>query len=89
MTNTFNFDSRETYLAYRAEWRAKYKEISQEIRQTKRDLQALKGQVGREVEDLQRKLHYQRIRANKLMIELEAAKEFKNTQLAASQSVAA
>lgn len=32
---TFTFKTREEYLAYRAEWKARYKDISQEIRDMK------------------------------------------------------
>ena len=86
MTNTFNFNSRETYLTFRAEWRAKYKEVSNDIRSLKREMASRKGE---DLSDEQRKLYFLRIRAHKLMVELEAAKEFKNAQLAARQSVEA
>src|SRR5689334_11154138 len=33
--NTFTFTNKETYLAYRSEWKAKYKELSQQIRDYK------------------------------------------------------
>ena len=33
--NTFNFNSRETYLAFRNEWRQEYQELSQTIRELK------------------------------------------------------
>lgn len=33
--NTFTFNSRESYLAYRSEWKAKYAEISETIREKK------------------------------------------------------
>ena len=32
---TFTFKTREEYLAYRADWRARYKELSKEIRSLK------------------------------------------------------
>ncbi len=32
---TFTFNSKETYLAYRSEWKAQYKELSQQIRNAK------------------------------------------------------
>ena len=35
---TFTFNSKETYLAYRSEWKAQYKELSQQIRETKADI---------------------------------------------------
>jgi hypothetical protein len=33
--NTFNFNNRETYLAFRAAWKKEYNELSQEIRNLK------------------------------------------------------
>lgn len=39
MTN-FEFTTREEYLAYRANWKAKYKEQSELIRQLKRNIKA-------------------------------------------------
>ncbi len=78
MTYTFDFDSRETYLAYRAAWRFKYAQISQEIRDLKKSMAARKGQ---DVSSDQYDLHRLRIRANEQMLELEAAKSFKNEQL--------
>ena len=87
---TFNFDSRETYLAYRDDWRSQYRVISEEIRQTKRDIVTSRSKgFSNNVSSLQSDLHYSRLTANRLMQELEAAKEFKNEQLAALQPVAA
>lgn len=80
MTNfTFSFDSRESYLAYRADWRANYAVVSEEIRALKRQMSARKGE---DVSSDQSALFYLRRRANKLMIELGEAKDFKNAQLA-------
>lgn len=33
--NTFTFNDRDTYLAFRAEWRQEYNELTQEIRKLK------------------------------------------------------
>ena len=33
--NTFNFNDRDTYIAFRAEWRSNYQELSQTIRELK------------------------------------------------------
>ena len=85
MTYTFSFTTRETYIAYRADWRAKYKALSQEIRDLKRTMATMKGE---DTSDEQSKLHYLRVRANNMMLELTAAKEFKNVQLTNSQQAA-
>jgi hypothetical protein len=36
-TFTFTFTDRDSYKAYRAEWKAKYKKLSADIRQLKQD----------------------------------------------------
>lgn len=83
----FTFTTREEYLAYRAEWRAKYKEITLKIRSLKKEHLAEQragkgGYAGFH-------LRQTRALANQMMLELEAAKEFKNAQLAARQQEAA
>jgi len=81
MTNTFEFNSRETYIAYRADWKARYMKASRNIRALKRDMVENRGGDN---SDHQRNLHYIRITANDLMIELTEAKAFKNEQLRAA-----
>ncbi len=83
----FTFNSRETYIAYRADWRARYKAKSQEIRANKAAQRASKSND--EVAGLQSELHYLRIQANQMMVELQEAKEFKNEQLANAVAEAA
>ena len=85
MTYNFTFTTRDEYLAYRAEWRAKYRAITLEIRANKAAQRANKGDNA----ELQSALHYLRVRANKLMLERTAATEFKNNQLAAASAAAA
>jgi hypothetical protein len=89
MTN-FTFDSRETYLAYRQDWKARYKAASDDIRATKKNLQHYykEGNYD-EASYMQSKLHFQRVFANKLMVQLTEAKAFKNEQLAARKPVEA
>lgn len=82
----FTFNSRETYIAYRADWRARYKALTQLIRQNKRDQVANRGNDN---SSNQSALHYLRVRANYMMVELRDAKEFKNQQLAAAVAEAA
>jgi len=85
MTN-FTFTTREEYLAYRADWRARYKAQSEKIRAVKRQLASLKGQ---DTSYVQSSLYLLRRTANEMMVELTEAKEFKNAQLAARQAEAA
>ncbi len=82
----FTFNSRDTYTAYRADWRARYKALSQLIRQNKRDQVANRGNDN---SGNQSALHYLRVQANRMMVELREAKEFKNEQLAAAVAEAA
>lgn len=84
MTNTFDFNSRETYLAYRADWKVRYRVASQDIRDTKaaiREANALG--YHNSASGHQSTLVAERKAANELMKELAEAKEFKNQQLAA------
>lgn len=84
---TFTFSDRDTWLAYRAEWKAKYRNQSDLIRGIKREL---REEVMQErASNLQSQLHYARIKANELMKELNAAKEFKAQQFAAKAALAA
>ena len=87
MTNTFTFNSRDTYVAFRADWRARYKVLTLEIRANKATQRASKSND--EVAGLQSELHYLRIQANRMMVELREAKEFKNEQLAQAVAEAA
>lgn len=79
MTN-FTFTTREEYLAYRAAWRASYKAQSQLIRDLRRELKAADSL---EQPRLQSRLHYARVEANRMNLELAAAKKFAAAQRAA------
>lgn len=80
---TFNFTDRDTYIAFRAEWRSKYQELSQTIRELKsqhrEELASGKGSYK----------HYDIIRrrreANAMMQLLEEAKLESARQWAASR----
>lgn len=83
----FTFTTREEYLAYRSEWRTKYKEITQRIRSLKKEhLEEQRAGKGGYVGS---RLRQTRREAHQMMLELEAAKEFKNAQLATCQQEAA
>jgi hypothetical protein len=79
MTN-FTFTTREEYLAYRAEWRANYKAQSQLIRDMRRDVKLAESD---EQPRLQSRLHYARVKANQMNLELAAAKKAAAAQRAA------
>lgn len=82
----FTFTDRATWLAFRADWRARYKAQSEEIRLIKREMASRKGLDN---SSLQSNLHYLRRRANQMMVELNEAKEFKAQQFAARAALAA
>jgi len=72
MRNT-TFNSKETYLAYRSEWKAEYKQLSHEIRETKKDIRELMR--NREYAGgLQSSLIRQRAEATAMIEELKLAK---------------
>lgn len=79
MTN-MTFTTREEYLAYRAEWRARYKAQSQLIRDLRRELKAADSS---EHPRLQSRLHYARVEANRMNLELAEAKKAAAAQRAA------
>ena len=64
---TFNFTDRATYLAWRAEWKAYYKQLSKDTREAKLELSASHSKYG--------KLHisWNNAEAAKLMISIRAA----------------
>jgi len=82
----FSFNDRESYLAYRADWRAQYKALTLEIRANKREQ---RSETGEATSSLQSKLHYLRLTARRLMAERTAATKFKNEQMVAAIAEAA
>jgi hypothetical protein len=78
MTTTFN--SRETYLAYRADWKASYNDLSQEIRGLKRICKK-----GGDTASEQSRLHYLSKEATAKLEELKEAKLEAGRQWAASR----
>lgn len=87
---TFTFNTRETYIAYRQDWKVRYKAQADVIRNLKKNISfAYKAGDQDRASNLQGQLVYERREANALMMELMAAKEFKNEQLAAHAAVAA
>lgn len=83
---TFTFSNRDTWLAYRAEWKARYKNQSEAIRALKRQMSSMKGQ---DTSSEQYQLFRLRREANQMMVELNEAKEFKAQQMAAIAALVA
>lgn len=79
---TFTFTDRASYLAYRAEWKAEYRELSEEIRETRR---AIKTSSGDRRSVLQSEKARLRKQANRMMMSLAAAKEEAQRQYLAAK----
>lgn len=96
-TNTFH--DRITWLAFRADWRTRYKALSAEIRAIRREIgehRAQRRALGtagdshrRAADSLQSGLWWRSRKANAMMIELAEAKKLKAAQMASPDSVAA
>lgn len=78
------FNTREEYLAYRAEWKANYKALSAEIRQLKLEIKN-KDRAGEPVGALPYKLRASQERATLMLQELKEAKQLANQQYLAAQ----
>lgn len=81
-TFTFTFTTRETYLAYRADWKTGYAELSKEISDLKRV--RAKGTQS-EMSSAQSKLHYLSVNATEMLAELKEAKLEAGRQWSASR----
>jgi hypothetical protein len=82
---TFTFTNKETYLAYRSEWKANYKNLSQEIRTLKADIretQQAKGYAG----SMQYRLLKLRDEATAMIEERKASKVEAQRQYLAAHS---
>lgn len=81
---TYMFNNKETYLAYRSNWKANYKSLSQQIRELNRDIketQQEKGYAGN-MQYLKLKL---RAQATAALEELKAAKQEAQRQYQAAK----
>lgn len=85
-----NFTTRDEYLAFRTQWRAEYKAISQEIRDLKRNIrEAYRAGNWDSASSLQSTLSYTRRRANQYMQARTKATELMREQRAARVAEAA
>jgi len=96
----FTFTDRLSWVAWRADWRARYAEASQLIRAAKREAAELhvarrgESEAGRRpidyrISSIQENLPYLRRAANTLMIERTEATAHKNEMLAEREQLAA
>lgn len=92
MTDITTITDRASWIAYRAEWRRRYRQASQDVRDVKRDMRALvadwrAGTIGSAVLDermsyRQMDRHAARGVARDMMDELDEAKERRDALLA-------
>ena len=90
---------RNTWLAFRADWRTRYRQISAEIRSVRREIAGHRAQrralgtAGEQhryaADSLQSGLWWRKAQANDMMLQLAEAKELKAELLAARQAIAA
>ncbi len=73
--NAFTFNDRASYIAYRADWKARYKALSEEIRETRAAIkQAYADNNEDRASTLQQSKAFLRTQARHMMMEIEAAK---------------
>lgn len=83
-----NFTNRETYIAWRANWRSAYRELSTEIREGRRALSnAFKANDYAKAANLQRELLANRALANRMMELRKEAKELAAEQYLKSKQL--
>ncbi len=86
--SNLEFTNRETYIAWRAQWRANYKQISLEIREGKANLATQFRESDLASARTQRNLLSNRSLANQMMLIRTAATEKKNEIIAAKMAEA-
>lgn len=67
------FHDRLSYIAWRLEWKGAYKQLAEEIRETKKRIKAAPSGSDAQA-GAQSTRHYQRVEANGMMVTLEQAK---------------
>ena len=80
--------SRETYLAFRAEWKAEYKELSEEIRDGKHRM-AHAFRAGKDASGIQRNRLRNQAMATRMLETLKEAKALAKAQRSAQHAEAA
>ena len=85
--STFSFNDRASYLAYRAQWKAEYRALSDDIRQTKRYIREMYAK-GRIPSNEQSERVYLALQATAMLEELKEAKLEAARQWAAFREVA-
>ena len=82
---TFAFNSKETYLAYRSNWKAQYNELSQQIRELKSDIRQTQ-QAKEYAGSMQYELIKLRARATFMLEQRELSKQEAQRQYLAAKA---
>ena len=80
LSKVFTFNSRETYLEFRAEWKAEYKQISADIREDKNAIKNSQRESGHTPPQIYGRLSRSHRRANELLEILGEAKQLAQKQ---------
>jgi hypothetical protein len=87
MMSSSEVNSRETYLRFRKEWKNAYKALSSEIRETRKITRQPEDSAGTQARAQSRR-HYLRLRARKMMEELEAVKQLRPIRMRPEKAAA-
>jgi len=74
-SNVLTFNSRETYIAFRSEWKAEYKQVSTDIREDKNAIKNSQREAGHTAPQIYWRLGRSRRRANEMLELLTVAKK--------------
>lgn len=74
-SNVLTFNSRSTYLEFRAEWKAEYKQVSKDIREDKNAIKNSQRASGQTPPQIYSRLNRAQRRANELLELLTEAKK--------------
>jgi len=89
LTNVLTFNSRATYLEFRAEWKAEYKQVSANIREAKIAIKNSQRESGNTPFQVYHKLRSSQRRANEMLeLLIEAKKKAQKQYLEEHMEVA-
>lgn len=80
ISKVFTFNSRETYLEFRSEWKAEYKQVSADIREDKNAIKNSQRESGQTPPQIYSRLNRSQRRANEMLEILVEAKQLAQTQ---------
>ena len=80
VSKVFTFNSRKTYLEFRAEWKAEYKQVSADIREDKNAIKNSQRESGQTPPQIYSRLSRSQRRANEMLELLIEAKKLAQQQ---------